>query len=93
MVDIWPKKNGIDPFAGNYRKASVYIWFSQNILLFYPGFFKNYFWHVAPQYNYNNEDGSFPFCWLKSWVFSSTGESTSSMELPITLPRTASYDK
>ena len=66
MVDIWPKKNGIDPFAGNYRKASVYIWFSQNILMFYPGFFKNYFWHVAPQYFYINEDGLSLFCWLKS---------------------------
>lgn len=50
MVDFWPKKNGIDPFGGNYRKASVYIAMSQNILAFYPGFFKNYFWHIAPQY-------------------------------------------
>ena len=48
MVDIWPKK-GPDAFGGNYRKAAIYIWFSRNILAFYPGFFKRYFWHVAPQ--------------------------------------------
>jgi hypothetical protein len=50
MVDIWPKKNGIDYFGGNYRKAAIYIWFSQNILYFYPGFIKKYFWHIGPQY-------------------------------------------
>jgi hypothetical protein len=50
MVDLWPKKGG-DPFGGNYRKAAVYIWFSQNILGYYPGFFKRYFWHIAPQYS------------------------------------------
>lgn len=49
MVDLWPKK-GEDPFGGNYRKAAVYAWFHQNILGFYPGFFKRYFWHIAPQY-------------------------------------------
>jgi hypothetical protein len=56
MVDVWPKK-GADPFGGNYRKAAVYIWFSQNILAYYPGFFKNYFWHIAPQYYFCNLDG------------------------------------
>lgn len=50
MVDIWPKKDGIDHFGGNYRKAAVYIWFNQNILNYYPGFFKNYFWKIAPQW-------------------------------------------
>ena len=50
MVDFWPKKDGLDPFKGNYRKASTFVWFHQNILGFYPGFFKNYFWHIAPQY-------------------------------------------
>lgn len=49
MVDLWPKKGG-DPFGGNYRKAAVYTYFHQNILGFYPGFFKRYFWHIAPQY-------------------------------------------
>ena len=49
MVDIWPKKGGVDPFGGNYRKAAMYIWFSQNIVNYYPGFFKRYFWHIAPQ--------------------------------------------
>jgi solute carrier family 25 (mitochondrial oxoglutarate transporter), member 11 len=58
MVDFWPKKDGIDAFGGNYRKASVYVWFHQNILGFYPGFFKNYFWHIAPQYFSPNPDGS-----------------------------------
>lgn len=50
MVDFWPKKNGIDPFKGNYRLASTYVWFSQTLIGFYPGFFKNYFWHIAPQW-------------------------------------------
>lgn len=50
MVDFWPKKDGLDPFKGNYRKASTFVWFHQNILGFYPGFFKNYFWHIAPQW-------------------------------------------
>ena len=50
MVDLWPKKNGVDPFGGNYPKASVYIWFSQAILNYYPGFFKEYFWHIDTQY-------------------------------------------
>jgi len=50
MVDLWPKKDGIDAFGGNYRKAAVYIYFSQNILAYYPGFFKHYFWHIAPQW-------------------------------------------
>lgn len=49
MVDLWPKK-GADPFNGNYRKASIYLWFHQSILSFYPGFFKRYFWHIAPQW-------------------------------------------
>lgn len=49
MVDFWPKKGGVDPFGGNYRKGAVYIWYHQNILSFYPGFFKRYFWHIAPQ--------------------------------------------
>jgi hypothetical protein len=48
MVDLWPKR-GIDAFNGNYRKAAVYFWFSSNVVNFYPGFFKNYFWHIAPQ--------------------------------------------
>ncbi len=48
MVDIWPKKGG-DAFGGNYRKASIYMWFHQTLLSYYPGMFKNYFWHIAPQ--------------------------------------------
>jgi hypothetical protein len=91
MVDLWPKKGG-DPFGGNYRKAAVYTWFHQNILGFYPGFFKRYFWHIAPQYTCFNLDGSSPWSSPKSWVSSNTGESTSSTVLPITLRRTASYD-
>lgn len=92
MVDIWPKKNGIDPFQGNYRKASMYIWFHQNILGFYPGFFNNYFWHIAPQYLCGDVGGSCPSYWLRSWACSSTGESISSTVPPITPTRTVSYD-
>jgi hypothetical protein len=57
MVDLWPKKNGIDPFGGNYRKASVYMWMTETFLNYYPGFFKKYFWHVVPQYIFFNLDG------------------------------------
>jgi solute carrier family 25 oxoglutarate transporter 11 len=49
MVDLWPKKNGVDIWQGNYRKAASWLWFaapSWNIA--FPGLFKNYFWHVAP---------------------------------------------
>ena len=49
MVDFWPKKNGVDPFSGNYRKAAVWLWYgagSWNIA--FPGLFKNFFWKVFP---------------------------------------------
>jgi hypothetical protein len=49
MVDFWPKKNGVDVFQGNYRKAATWLYFtapSWNIA--FPGFFKLYFWNVAP---------------------------------------------
>lgn len=49
MVDFWPKKNGVDVFQGNYRKAATWLWFTAptwNIA--FPGFFKLYFWNVAP---------------------------------------------
>jgi hypothetical protein len=26
------------------------MWFSDSILNYFPGFFRNYFWHIAPQY-------------------------------------------
>jgi hypothetical protein len=91
MVDLWPKK-GADPFNGNYRKASVYVWFHQNILSFYPGFFKRYFWHIAPQYLLADLGGSLRFYWVRSSASSNIGESTSSLELEITPTKTPSYD-
>lgn len=48
MVDLWPKKDGIDPFKGNYRRAAVWLWYAPSWLMAYPGFFNRYFWHVAP---------------------------------------------
>ena len=48
MVDFWPKKDGIDPFQGNYRKAAVWLWYGPSWLIAFPGFFNRYFWHVAP---------------------------------------------
>jgi solute carrier family 25 oxoglutarate transporter 11 len=50
MVDFWPKKNGIDPFDNNYRKAAVWLWFGPTWNLGFPGLFKIYFWNVAPLY-------------------------------------------
>lgn len=92
MVDLWPKKGG-DPFGGNYRKAAVYTWFHQNILGFYPGFFKRYFWHIAPQYPFPDAGGSSRSSSLKNWVSSNTGGSTSSTAPPITPRKTVSYDR
>lgn len=92
MVDLWPKKSS-EAFGGNYRKAAVYIWFHQNILIFYPGFFKRYFWHIAPQYSLPYAGGSSPSSWLRSWASSNTGESTSSTVLLTTPRRTALFDR
>jgi solute carrier family 25 oxoglutarate transporter 11 len=58
MVDLWPKKNGIDPFNGNYRKAATWLWFGPSWNLAFPGLFKNFFWHVAPMYYF------FKFRWF-----------------------------
>ena len=49
IVDLWPKKNGVDIFQGNYRKAASWLYFGAptwNIA--FPGFFKHYFWNVFP---------------------------------------------
>lgn len=51
IVDIWPKKNGIDPFQGNYRKAASWLYYAAptwNIA--FPGFFKKYFWNIFPKW-------------------------------------------
>lgn len=49
MVDLWPKKNGVDMFQGNYRKAASWLWFaSPSWNLAFPGFFRIYFWNVFP---------------------------------------------
>lgn len=48
MVDLWPKKDGVDPFKGNYRRAAVWLWYGPSWLMAYPGMFTRYFWHVAP---------------------------------------------
>lgn len=50
MVDSWPKKNGVCPYDGNYRKAFNYLWYSENWNHSYPGFMKLYFWKVVPQW-------------------------------------------
>lgn len=52
MVDFWPKKDGIDPWQGNYRKAATWLWYGPSWLIAYPGLFNRYFWHVAPLYIY-----------------------------------------
>ena len=50
MIDSWPKKNGICPYDGNYRKAFNYLWYSECWNHAFPGFLKTYFWHYAPQW-------------------------------------------
>ena len=48
MVDLWPKKNGVDIWQGNYRKAATWLWFGPSWNIAFPGFFSNYFWKVGP---------------------------------------------
>ena len=50
MIDTWPKKNGICPYDGNYRKAYSYLWYAENWNHSFPGFLKLYFWNYAPQW-------------------------------------------
>ena len=48
MVDLWPKKDGIDPFKGNYRSAASWLWYGPSWNIGFPGLFKRYFWHYFP---------------------------------------------
>lgn len=50
LVDFWPKKDGVDPFKGNYRKAATWLWYGPSWNIGYNGLFKKYFWHVFPLY-------------------------------------------
>lgn len=49
-VDLAPYKGGLEPFDGNYRKAAYWIWTTDGNVKFFGGFFKNYFWNIAPQW-------------------------------------------
>lgn len=54
IVDLWPKKNGVDIFEGNYRKAAAWLWFGAPTWnISFPGFMRLYFWKVFPQYDIN----------------------------------------
>lgn len=48
MVDFWPKKDGVDPFKGNYRKAITWLWYGPTWNIGFAGLFKKYFWHAFP---------------------------------------------
>lgn len=50
MVDMWPKKDGIDPFKGNYRAAATWLWYGPSWNIGFVGLFKRYFWNVFPLY-------------------------------------------
>ena len=50
MVDLWPKKNGVDLWKGNYRKAAVSLWYGPSWNIGFAGLYKRYFWYVAPLY-------------------------------------------
>lgn len=50
MVDLWPKKDGVDPWKGNYRKAAVTLWYGPSWNIGFAGLFKRYFWHVFPMW-------------------------------------------
>jgi solute carrier family 25 oxoglutarate transporter 11 len=50
-VDFWPKEaGGRCTFDGNYRKAAVWLWYHEWSNNYFPGFFNNYFWKVAPMW-------------------------------------------
>jgi hypothetical protein len=50
MVDLWPKKNGVDIFQGNYRKAATWLWLAAPTWnISFPGFMRLYFWKTFPQ--------------------------------------------
>ena len=49
VVDFWPRKNGVDPFQGNYRKASVWMFFGDSLGNYYYGMYRKYLWHIGPQ--------------------------------------------
>ena len=48
MVDFWPKKDGVDPWKGNYRKAISSLWYGPTWNIGFAGLFHRYFWHVFP---------------------------------------------
>lgn len=50
MVDLWPKKDGVDVFKGNYRKAMANLWYGPTWNIGWVGLFHKYFWHVFPLY-------------------------------------------
>ena len=52
MTDFWPKKDGIDLFKGNYRKAAAFLWLSSHSWnTSWGGLFKSgYFWKNFPLY-------------------------------------------
>jgi solute carrier family 25 oxoglutarate transporter 11 len=50
MVEKWPKKDGICPYDGSYRKAMHYLWYSDFWNTAFPGLFKSFYWHHAPQW-------------------------------------------
>jgi len=50
MVDLWPKKNGVDIYQGSYRKAAVTLWYGPSWNIGFAGLFKRYFWHTFPLY-------------------------------------------
>lgn len=48
LVELWPKLNGQCRFEGNYRKAMVWLYYSDFYGSLFSGFYKNYFWNVFP---------------------------------------------
>lgn len=48
MIEYWPKENGVCSWQGNYRKAMVWLWYTENVSTMYHGFFRNYFFYQFP---------------------------------------------
>jgi len=94
MVDLWPKKNGVDIFQGNYRKAASWLWFTAPTWnISFPGFMNLYFWKVFPLYIFILFSGGLHQFWQQIiWVSSVTGESTFCQVQETTQTRTQMSD-
>lgn len=79
MVEFHPTVDGRSVYAGNYRKAAAWLWFSPHIGQFYVGFGNHFVKH-------------FPTLWLTTWFADSLGLFTYHNHDFHTIRGSSSYD-